>query len=291
MANNSENFGFDQNALVRSGFSGFPKRSVDLITPCPIVPQNDESRNAFFMSNSLNNHGLRARSCDLGITPFCVTQNEPFIRSSHRILTRYEDLTTTQAIQRYNVGGNDSQKSQAIIGITPTFSLSGQNNAPFMYDTLGIRDGTSHMGSLNDSFNSNMNISKISGNLSRSANKVNRSRSGRQSMKRVRFRFVEWTNEEKRLMDREILKGKFLPIDEIFKRIAKLLQKKSVRDVAMRVLWLIKNEKLDDVWNWVEPSPVGDLRDLTFYLPNNPNDPDFLAVENMLHPQDTSSRY
>ncbi|XP_074369177.1 uncharacterized protein LOC141710508 isoform X3 [Apium graveolens] len=110
-------------------------------------------------------------------------------------------------------------------------------------------------------------------------------------MKRVRFRFAEWTNEEERLMDREILKGKFLPIDEIFIRIAKMLRKKSVRDVAMRVLWLIKNEKLDDVWNWVEPSPAGDLRDLTFYLPDNPNDPDFLAVENMLHPQNISSRY
>ncbi|XP_074369176.1 uncharacterized protein LOC141710508 isoform X2 [Apium graveolens] len=239
MANNSENFDIDQNALVRSGFLGFTKRSVDLITPGPVVPQNDESRNAFFMSNSLKNHGLRARSGDLGSTPFYVTQNEPFISSSHRILTRYEDLTTTQPIQQYNVGGNDSHKSQAIIGITSTFSPSGQNNAPFMYNTLGIQDGTSHMGSLNDTFNNNRNISKISGNLSRSANKVNRSRLGRQRMKRVRFRFAEWTNEEERLMDREILKGKFLPIDEIFIRIAKMLRKKSVRDVAMRVLWLI----------------------------------------------------
>lgn len=40
-----------------------------------------------------------------------------------------------------------------------------------------------------------------------------------------------------------------------------------------------KHEKIDDIWGWVEPSPGKDLSDLSFYLPDNPNDPDFLVVQ------------
>lgn len=181
MANNCESFDFNQTALVMSGFTWFQKGFGDLvITLYPTMPQNNESQSTYFMSNSLEHHGFRARSGDLGITPFHDSQNELFIRGSHGILTGYENLATTHAnIQQVNVAGNDNHISQPRFdGVTTTFSPSGQNSSPFMPDTFEIWGGIYHTGSLNASFNNHMSIPKTSRNLCRCAKKVNGKLSG-----------------------------------------------------------------------------------------------------------------
>ncbi|XP_074364929.1 uncharacterized protein LOC141705974 [Apium graveolens] len=113
-----------------------------------------------------------------------------------------------------------------------------------------------------------------------------------QCTKRVRFRFVVWTTEEQNVMDEELLKCMFLPAEKIFLKITRLLPKKSMRDVTMRMQWLIKHgkcvqrhEKFENIWDHVESSYEGDLSDFSFYIPDNPNDPDHLVIPDKYRPR------
>ncbi|KAL8098462.1 uncharacterized protein LOC141686855 [Apium graveolens] len=286
MANNFEKFGFNQNALYANGFIGFHERSNDLpITTCPTVPYNNKSQGSFLMSSSPECHGFHEIYGDFTLTPFHEGQNEPSMMGSHKILTGFQDTTITHPIvQNINIGGNYTQMSDARSDtITFTCPPTVQNGAPFISESFKIWGGKKHIRSSHDNFNSSENTSNTSRNLSRSANKVHPSRTARQYRKRVRFRFVMWSKEEEDVMDRELLKCTSLPAKNIPPVIAKLLPKKSVRDVTMRIQSLIVHKKMDDIWS--EGAPKEDLSSLNFYLPDNPNDPDFFVIQNMLHPQ------
>lgn len=206
MANNYENFDFNQNDVFTGDFFGFQEGSADLeITPCPIVTQNNESQNALFMSSSLKNQGFYTRFNDLTATPFHKDQNASFMGGSHRIFTGIEDFTINHPpVQQNNVGRNNKHMEDA--SITFTCPPSEQNNAPYMTSYMGIFGGTNHNGSTYDSLSNHGNTVNTSRNLSRSAYKVNRSPSVTQCKKQVRFRFDLWTNEEKRIMDEELIK-------------------------------------------------------------------------------------
>ncbi|XP_074335910.1 uncharacterized protein LOC141673074 [Apium graveolens] len=93
-------------------------------------------------------------------------------------------------------------------------------------------------------------------------------------------------------MDEELLKCMFLLAKKIFLKITKLLPKKSMRDVTMRMQWLIKHgkcvqkhENLENIWDSVESSYEGDLSEFSFYIPHNPNDLDHLVIQNKYHPR------
>ncbi|KAK1385920.1 hypothetical protein POM88_023655 [Heracleum sosnowskyi] len=268
MANNYENFVFDQNALFTSGSLGFHEGSGDLsITPCPTVPQNTESQYSFFMNNSPQNHSFHVNFGDLSITSFHEGQNEPSLRGFHGIPTGFEDLRITYpSTHQNNVGGNGIHVSNAMFDSITFTCPPRQNSAPFMPVSLGIWSGTNHIESSYD--------------------RLNWSPSGRLCKKQIRFRFTPWTNVEKKVMDQELLKYTFLPVLKICKKIAALLPKKSIRDVAMRIQWLIEHEKLDCILDWGESSVGGDLSEFNFYIPDNPNDPDLLAIRNRFSPRD-----
>ncbi|KAK1361864.1 hypothetical protein POM88_046338 [Heracleum sosnowskyi] len=264
MANNYDNFGFNQNELFTSGFLGFQEGSSDhTITPYPIVPQNNESQNTFFMSDSPKNHGIQVRFGDLTFTTFHEGQNQSFMRGSPEILTGFEDLATIHpTVQQNTVQMNNNHISHA--SFTFNCPPSGQNNACFMMGHTGICGGTNHIGSSFNGLNNHRNTAKTSRSFSRSTNKVNRSPSSKQCNKRVRFRRT------------------FLSGFKICVKIQALIPYKSIRDIAMRIQWLMKQGKLDNFWDRKETLSEGDWSDLKFYMPDNPNDPDLLAIRNMV---------
>lgn len=204
MANNYENFGFNQNALCVSGFLGFREGSNHLpITPCPTVQQKNESHNSFSMSNSPGNQGFRERYGGITTTPIHEGQNEPLIRVSHGILTGFEDFTITHPTGQQNImDGNNSRCDN----IAFAFPKSRKNSAPFIPRSFEICGGINRTVSSYDRLNNHGSTANTSRNLSALAKKVNRSSSGTQYVKRVRFRFVPWSNEEKNVMDQELMR-------------------------------------------------------------------------------------
>ena len=47
----------------------------------------------------------------------------------------------------------------------------------------------------------------------------------------------------------------------------------------IHILYCVQNHrKLDNIWFWDKPSVEGDLSDFDFYMPDNPNDRDLLAI-------------
>ncbi|WOG97661.1 hypothetical protein DCAR_0417002 [Daucus carota subsp. sativus] len=255
MANNCENVFLNQSDSLTSALLKFQAGPSEIGSP---ISFNMEGQNNHFMSDSLENGEFHSK---FGFDHLTVTH-------------QFDDLRLNYpTIQRNNIRGNDTIISHG--GITSTYPPNGKNTVSHWDKYKKCWSGPNHLGSSSHGNHITNNMRKY-GNMKR----VNRSPSKTQSKKQIRFRFASWTYEEKKVMDRELEKFTSLPVLNICKKIAIMLPRKSIRDVAMRIEWLINHRKLDNIWFLDKPSVEGDLSDFDFYMPDNPNDRDLLAIRN-----------